>query len=206
MFAAVIAVMAVLFVYQSAIARLQNWGYLGAFIISIAANATVVLPMPGLLVLIPMGAAFNPFYIGLAAGAGGAIGEMTAYTAGFSGRNIFQGNKWYLRARAWLKKWGTPVVFIFAATPLPLDIMGMAAGNLRYPAWKYFIACVPGKIIKYIVMAYAGQQFYATFVSDEHFRLCLYWFAGGAGAALLSVVLALVLERWTWDRDKPRQS
>jgi VWFA-related protein len=44
--------------------------------------------MPGLVVLIPMGAAFNPFFIGLAAGVGGAMGEMTAYMAGYGGRGM----------------------------------------------------------------------------------------------------------------------
>jgi Na+-translocating ferredoxin:NAD+ oxidoreductase RnfA subunit len=48
MFVVVIAVMVALFIFQDKIARLQNWGYLGAFIISITANATVVCPCPAL--------------------------------------------------------------------------------------------------------------------------------------------------------------
>lgn len=200
MFVAVAGITVALFIYQHEIARLHNWGYLGAFIISVAANATVLLPMPGLVVLFPMGAAFNPFYIGLAAGVGGAMGEMTAYLAGYSSSGIWQENKLYLRAHAWLKRWGTPVIFLFAVAPLPLDVMGMAAGNLRYPAWKYFIACVPGKIIKYIVLAYAGQKFYGTFVSNAHFRTYLASFCVGAGASLIVIAVALYLESWTWKR------
>ena len=202
MFVAVAGITVALFFFQDQIVRLQNWGYLGAFIISITANATVVLPMPGLAILLPMGAAFNPFYIGLAAGVGGAIGEMTAYLAGYSGRGIWSDNKWYLRAVSWLQKWGTPVIFLFAVTPLPLDVMGMAAGNLRYPWWKYFVACIPGKIIKYIVLAYAGQQFYATFMSSAHFRVCLASFCAAAGVTLILVALALFLEDWAWKRQK----
>ena len=204
MFVVVIAVMVALFIFQDKIARLQNWGYLGAFIISITANATVVLPMPGLIVLIPMGAAFNPLYIGLAAGVGGAIGEMTAYMAGYSGRGIWNDNKMYLRAHAWLKKWGILVVFMFAVTPLPLDVMGLAAGNLRFPAWKYFIACVPGKIIKYIVLAYSGKQFYHAYMNDAVFRANVNVTAVVAVSALVSVALALFLESWTWKRRQTR--
>jgi membrane protein YqaA with SNARE-associated domain len=204
MFFAVAGITVAMFIYQKEIARLQNWGYLGAFVISIAANATVVLPMPGLIVLVPMGAAFNPLYIGLAAGVGGAMGEMTAYVAGYSGRGIWQENKWYVRAVAWLKKWGMPVIFLFAVTPLPLDVMGMAAGNLRYPAWKYYTACLPGKIIKYVAMAYAGKEFYASFISSPDFRTCLTAFCVGAGTALIVMALALLLEAWTWKRGKAR--
>ena len=204
MFVAVAGVTAALFIFQGEITRLKDWGYLGAFIISIAANATVVLPVPALIVLVPMGAAFNPLYIGLAAGVGGAMGEMTAYVAGYSGRGIWQENKWYVRAVGWLKKWGMPVIFLFAVTPLPLDVMGMAAGNLRYPAWKYYIACLPGKIIKYAVMAYAGKEFYASFISGPGFRTCLTAFCVGAGTALIVTALAFFWKAWTWKRGKAR--
>ena len=48
------------------------------------------------------------------------------------------------------------VIFVFAATPLPFDVIGLFCGVVRYPAKKFFIATLIGKIIKYLVIAYAG--------------------------------------------------
>jgi hypothetical protein len=44
-----------LFVYRDTVSDLGNWGYLGAFLIGLAANATVIFPMPGLLILFTLG-------------------------------------------------------------------------------------------------------------------------------------------------------
>jgi len=70
-----------LFIFRKEVVRLGNYGYLGTFFLSMFTNATIILPMPSILMIIPLGATFNPLYIGLVAGVGGAIGEMTAYVA-----------------------------------------------------------------------------------------------------------------------------
>jgi membrane protein YqaA with SNARE-associated domain len=198
----VIGVTIGLFLFQDKIKELGDYGYLGAFLISLLTNASILLPMPSLILLFPLGAAFNPVYVGLAAGAGGALGEMTAYIAGYSGRGIWHDNPNYIKAGNWLKKWGVVIIFVYCVTPMPLDLMGLAAGNLRFPAWKFFAACLPAKIIKYIVLAYAGAWGWDMFINDAVFRTNL----GIAGCALivtaLAVFLALFLEQWTWRRRK----
>jgi uncharacterized membrane protein YdjX (TVP38/TMEM64 family) len=57
---------------------------------------------------------------------------------------------------AWLKRWGTMIILLVAVAPLPLDALGLAAGNLRFPVWKYFLGCLPGKIIKCVVLTFFG--------------------------------------------------
>ena len=59
-------------------------GFFGAFLIMLIANATVILPAPGLAVIFAMGAVLNPLGVGLSAGLGGALGEVTGYLAGYS--------------------------------------------------------------------------------------------------------------------------
>ena len=44
----VIGATAILFIYRARLAELGHYGYLGAFLISLIANATIILPMPGL--------------------------------------------------------------------------------------------------------------------------------------------------------------
>jgi membrane protein DedA with SNARE-associated domain len=51
------------------------YGYPGIFLVMLMANATVILPAPGVAVVFAMGAVFNPLGVAFAAGAGGAIGN-----------------------------------------------------------------------------------------------------------------------------------
>ena len=192
----------ILFIFKKELIRLGNYGYLGTFFLSMFTNATIILPMPSILMIIPLGATFNPLYIGLVAGFGGAIGEMTAYVAGYSGRTIWHDNQAYQKAVGWLKKWGMLIVFVFAVTPMPIDVMGLAAGNLRLPAWKYFVPCMFGKIIKYIFMAYLGYWGWAAFSKNESLQTLL--LVCGIALVVTAVILglALLLENWDWKRAR----
>jgi membrane protein DedA with SNARE-associated domain len=133
---------------------------------------------------------------------GGALGEMTAYIAGYTGRGLWQDNPNYIKAVGWLKRWGMLIVFIFAVTPMPLDIMGIAAGNLRLPAWKFFLPCWPGKTIKYIVLAYVGYWGWEAFISNENLRTTLIVTTIAALSILVLLVLALVFEHFDWKKKQ----
>ncbi len=153
----VVAITVVLFIYRDRVAELSNYGYLGAFIISLVANATIILPVPGLLLLFALGAIFNPILVGLVGAVGGAIGETTGYILGYSGRGVARGSKIYVRAEGWMRRRGFVTIFLFSLLPfLPLDVAGMAAGVLRFPFWKFLLACFLGKALLYIVLIKTG--------------------------------------------------
>jgi len=59
-----------LFVYRDYVQKLEAFGYPGIFLVSILSNATLILPVPGVLFTTAMGAVFNPFWIAIAAGSG----------------------------------------------------------------------------------------------------------------------------------------
>lgn len=198
----VIAVTITLFVYRDKVAELEEYGYLGAFLVSLVANGTIILPMPGLILLFALGASFNPLLVGLASALGGSFGEMTGYLAGVSGRGVLQDNRAYVNAVGWLKKWGMAVIFLFTVTPLPVDLVGIAAGALRYPVWKFLVVCFLGKAILYSGMAYAGAWGWETVIS-QHWDTRVMRLCGVAIAGVLALlVLALLLERWTWRRGR----
>ncbi len=138
--------------------RLETYGYLGVFIISIVFNATIILPLGSISVVISMGATMaSPLLVGLAGGAGAAIGEMTGYLAGRSGQGLFKKSRLYLRIEGWVKRWGWIAVFLMSGFPAVFDIVGLIAGALRMPLWKFFLACAAGRIISYIVVAYTAD-------------------------------------------------
>ena len=143
--------------YPDKIDALQEYGYLGAFFISILLNATVVLPAGNFLVLAALGATMPaPTLVGLAGGLGAAIGESTGYLAGYSGRALIQRQKLYEKLENWVKRWGMLTIFGLSVAPLFFDLAGIAAGVLRFPYWKFFIACWLGRTVLYVLIAWAG--------------------------------------------------
>jgi uncharacterized membrane protein YdjX (TVP38/TMEM64 family) len=146
-----------LYLYRSKVQQLGAFGYPGIFLVSILANATIILPVPGILITSAMGAIFNPFWVAVAAGTGAALGELTGYLAGFSGQGIIESRKWYNRFEHWMKKYGDITIFILAIIPNPFfDVAGMTAGALKLPVWRYLIWVTLGKIIKMMIFAYFG--------------------------------------------------
>ena len=153
----VLVITVTLFLYRDRVAELGSYGYLGAFLITLAANATVILPVPGIIILFPLGAAFNPILVGLAAGIAAPIGEITGYMAGYSGRGIAQRSRLYSQMVNWVDRWGSLAIFIFTLVPFLLfDLAGIAAGVLRFPFWKFFLVCWLGRTILYIGVTLAG--------------------------------------------------
>jgi membrane protein DedA with SNARE-associated domain len=142
--------------YPERLTEFQSYTYLGAFIISLLGNATIVLPAAVLVILTNMGIVLymsvgiaGPVMIGIAGGLGAGIGELTGYIAGYSGRTVILGNKRYARIQGWLTRWGSMTIFILSIMPLFFDLVGIAAGTLRFPLWKFIVVCTIGRIILY---------------------------------------------------------
>lgn len=154
----VIVLTIVLVLNREAIQGLQAYGYPGIFLFSILANATILIPVPGVVFTSAMGAVFNPFLVAIAAGAGAALGELSGYLAGFSGQAVVEGSQRYERVVRWMQKYGDVTILVLAFIPNPLfDLAGMIAGILKVPVWKFLVYCVIGKILKMMMFAYAGN-------------------------------------------------
>ena len=67
-----------------------DWGYLGLFFISMVSSASIILPVPYFAFVFAAGAVLNPLLVGVVAGAGAAIGEMTGYVIGIGGKHVIQ--------------------------------------------------------------------------------------------------------------------
>ena len=142
-------------------------GLLFIFIIAFLANATVLLPAPGIAVVFAMGAVFNPLVVGLVAGAGGALGEISGYLAGFSGQAVIERVDIYDRMVKWMGRNGNLTVLLLAALPNPFfDITGIAAGALKMPVGRFLFWCWIGVTIKMTVFAYLGSASLAQLFSQ----------------------------------------
>ena len=142
---------------MGALAEFSGYGYPGIFLIALLSNATVILPAPGLAIVFAMGSVFHPLGVALAAGTGGAFGEISGYLAGFGGQAVVEKTAIYTRVQPWVQKWGAWTVLAMAAVPNPFfDLAGIAAGTLKMPIWKFLVYCWIGQMIKMLIFAFAG--------------------------------------------------
>jgi len=142
--------------------QLKNYVYLGAFLISIIGNATIIFPGAVLVTLSNMGIILyssiglaGPIVIGLVGAAGATIGELTGYAVGYGGSAVIKNNRLYSRLERWIAKWGIPTIIVLSAIPFFFDLVGIAAGATRFPLWKYLLLCWVGRTILYVGMCLA---------------------------------------------------
>ena len=153
----VIAITVYVYSIRDRVDQFAAYGYPGIFLIALMANATVFLPAPGVAVVFAMGNIFNPLGVALAAGTGGALGELSGYLAGFSGQAVIENTNIYERIHPWVDKYGMWTILVLAAVPNPFfDVAGVAAGMAKMSFRRFLTACWIGEFIKMAMFAYAG--------------------------------------------------
>ncbi len=165
-------------VLEFLLALVDAFGYLGVFLGSLIGSASIFLPVPSFLFVFLAGKLLDPFWVGIVSGFGSAIGELTAYGVGFGiiyGKKKFskgkktkkkQSNGWTGKVKKWFHgRYGFLVIFIFAATPLPDDVVGLYCGAIKYDIKKYFVATLLGKILLGLLIAYSGFYGLGAFAS-----------------------------------------
>ena len=149
--------------------ELRSYVYWGAFLISLIGNATIIFPGAVLIILTNMGIVLYPVtgvfglvMVGLVGAVGAAIGEITGYLLGYGGRGVVENSRLYLRLVAWVRRWGMLAVFLLSVVPLFFDLVGIAAGVLRFPLWKFMLLCWLGRTVLYVGMGLAGAFGYQS--------------------------------------------
>jgi membrane protein DedA with SNARE-associated domain len=146
---------------QINIVQLRRYGYLGVFLASLISNATIALPVPGLAVTVGTAVALPDewWLVGLVAGIGEALGEITGYLAGFGGRAVIENKQMYARIQYYMENHGMLTIFVLSAIPNPfIDLAGITAGASGYGFHKFLFAAWLGKTLKTMLFAWAGTQ------------------------------------------------
>ena len=161
---------------------LEGLGYASVFLMNLASTATFFFPVPGLtaaaqaLIATEGADARLPWLVGVLGGLGMAVGEVTAYYAGYLGAELARGRELggppalkrfidrVLRGVHWLiDHWGMVTLFVLSAVPNPLfEIAGLTAGSVRMQFRRFFVSVTGGKIVRGLLLAYYGEDvFYA---------------------------------------------
>jgi len=139
--------------------------YLVSFLISIFGNTTVFVPIPYTAVVFIMTSqvGLDPLLLGLISGLGAAMGELTSYALGAGGGRYLEGHgysKRFSSLHTFLlehRRLVPLVIYLFAATPLPDDIIMVPLGIIRYGLMRTLIPCFLGKTTLLIIIGFIGS-------------------------------------------------
>jgi len=184
---------------------LAQYGYLGIFFISLLGATSVFIPIPSTVVIfiIAGNPAFNPLLIAVFAGLGAAVGEFSGYLIGLGGRKVI-GERYKRKMDILMrlfKRFGPVVIFVFALTPLPDDLLFIPLGVMRYSVLSAFIPALLGKFLSNLIVAYAGRYLiYAVqdFFGVEGVGMSL--LIGTIIAVVLLVVVLLIMFKVDWEK------
>jgi len=132
---------------------------IGSIVIGFLSSFTIFFPSPFFVLIFFLPSHFSPFLIGLFAGLGSAIGELTSYYAGFLSERVFfkKFEKYLKKVESKFQKYHPSfIIFLLSATPSPFDAVGILCGLIKYDLKNFFLFTLLGKIIKYWFIAYAG--------------------------------------------------
>ncbi len=155
--------------------KIGGFGYPSAFLISMFNSLTTFFPGPGIVGVIAMAKAYDPLLIGVAAGAGAALGQITSYYVGRNSKPILEKTRIYKRIDALMqKRWAALVIFIVYLNPILIpfipiaDITGAIAGAARYPFLLYLLLSMAGNIPKHMLYVWGGASVLNYLLSIIH--------------------------------------
>ena len=142
------------------VAAFGSYTYLGVFLITAIANATVIIPVPYPALIASVAARSDNLALVILAGAlGSTLGESVAFFIGRSGRGLIADTRLYRWVDRQLRHpWRAfAVLFALAAPPNPaFDVAGLAAGALGLPYWMFFLAVFLGRMVRIGIFVLIG--------------------------------------------------
>lgn len=141
------------FVVPFDFARLGDLAYGGVFVLTFVANASVVVPVPYVPIVIRVAevAGSVPLVIAAAA-AGSMLGESVSFVVGRAGKRIVKDSRVtrMLMRVAHRPVLASAVLFVVSAPPNPFfDVVGLAAGAFGLPYGMFAGAVFAGRCVRF---------------------------------------------------------
>ncbi|MEM5766122.1 MAG: VTT domain-containing protein [Candidatus Aenigmatarchaeota archaeon] len=147
---------------------MEYFGYGLAFISNMVASSTVIFPIPLFAFYVYLATLLNPILLAVISAFGATLGEFVGYTLGYAGSDLLNKNKYFEIAKKWFNRNGALTVFLFSATPLPDDVVGIIAGAANYNKSKFFVACLMGKFLMFLTIAFSVRYSFTSLISFFH--------------------------------------
>jgi len=135
--------------------------YLGVAVISTFGNSLMFIPsLYAVVILFVSVLDVNILILGTAAGVGAALGQIVSWFVGRATGVIVSDKleKQFRKAQKWVERGIAPVmILVFAATPLPDEVLLLTIGMIGYSLWKTLLFCFIGKIILTLSLSFIGN-------------------------------------------------
>ena len=132
-----------------------------------ASSIFIPIPYTGIVFIISSSIPeINVLEVALFVGLGSALGEFTGWVFGYSLRGLVP-RSYHGRIEAFMRlarrrksRWLIYLIlFLFALTPLPDDVVFIALGIIKFPLLKALLPCIAGKVLALGLIATAGKIF-----------------------------------------------
>jgi len=167
-------------------------------LVQLIASSSLFFPIPGFFVVMAAGAAMDPLVVTVSSALGASIGEFTGYIVGLGGRKLLVRSREFDKAHRTYSRYGFWTIFIFAATPLPFDLIGIVSGVLRVHPIIFFIMTFSGKLVLSGMLAYGGRQSLMVFEDLLAGRINTF---GAIFLLLMALFILLPLIYWRYTRN-----
>lgn len=152
-------------VFKEEVQALQQYGYMGAFFISILGGATIIIPVPMLAIVFALGGVMpSPWLVAISAALGETVGALTIYMTGHSAGRVISSSKLgggfqkaYERMLGLIERRGAITLLAVTSVINPFFYpAAFACGALKFGLGKYAVIVFTGKTIKCMTVVYAG--------------------------------------------------
>jgi membrane protein YqaA with SNARE-associated domain len=180
-----------------------QYGYFGIFLLSLIGASSIFFPIPYTVVIFILGRTYDPLWIAVAAGFGSTIGEFSGYVLGFGGRKVIS-EKYKKKIDVLTKllnRYGPLLVFIFALTPLPDDLVFIPLGVMRYSILRTFIPALIGKFFMNLIVAYSGR--FSIQIIKQVFGIesdLITALIGTVIALVLTIIVLVIMFKVDWEK------
>jgi len=169
-----LAMAAAIIIWDDQVVAMQQYGYVGAFLISILGGATVIIPVPMLAVVFALGGVMPfPWLVALSAALGELIGALIIYMTGQGAGRAIGGSrhgrvqKAYDKMLSLMERRGAITLFVVTSIVNPFFYpAAFACGALRFGLKKYISIVLVGKIIKCMTIVYLGKGIFRAIGID----------------------------------------
>lgn len=123
-----------------------KYGYLGIFTFNLVGAGTLLVPV--------LARYLNIYMLALVSSAGMAVNDTVSWYVGKSGDVIIPRSKRVIKTEKTLHKHGPYGLLFFAFIPWPYDFIGLIAGYLEFPFWRFWIPTFIGRFLRFVLLGY----------------------------------------------------
>ena len=128
-----------------------RYGYPGIFLFN-------ALSGPGMLLLPSLSLKMSGLILSAVSAAGMAVNDSVSWWIGINTEALVDRGKKLENISKILNKYGMVGLFIWSMLPFPYDFVGLAAGYLGIPYWKYVIPTFLGKFVRFWLICIGAVQ------------------------------------------------